>query len=129
MKKLIFIGLVLLFSNSADAQEKEPAKLGWFINPEVGGIFHDDHFGYTLGGAIGMKFFNNHLKFGVQWHGRPGPINSKEFTITPSNDQIYKGEGSLTLRADDGSFGLFISPVIKINKIRLEIPLSIGQMG
>lgn len=131
MKKLIVIAIILLFSTLMKAQENSntSSKIGWFINPEIGGILHNDHFGRTLGGAFGVKLFKQRLKVGAQFYGRPGPINSMEYTVTPSNGQLYKGQNTITLRADHGTFGLFVSPIFNLKKFRIEIPLSIGSMG
>lgn len=130
MKKLILICIAFMLCNVSYAQDKtNSSKIGWFINPEVGGIFHTDHFGKTFGGAFGVKLINNHLKLGVQFYGRPGPINAKEFTVAPTNGQTYKGQDMITLRADHGTFGVFVAPVFSLDKFRIEIPLSAGNMG
>jgi hypothetical protein len=131
MKKLIIICVAFMCWNLSNAQENsnQTSKIGWFINPEIGGIFHNDHFGRTLGGTLGVKLFKKRLKVGAQWYGRPGPINSMEYTVTPSDGQIYKGRNEITLRADHGTFGLFLAPIINLKKVRIEIPMSIGSMG
>lgn len=129
MKNIFIIIIAITFCNCALAQDNSTSKIGWFLNPEVGGIFHADNFGKTLGGTIGLKFFNNHLKVGWQMYGSPGPINSKEYVITPSNGQLYKGQSTIAIRSDYGAAGLFIAPMFNIKKIRLEFPVTIGQMG
>jgi len=131
MKTLALILLTVIPYNLTFAQESSqpPSRISWFVNPEIGGIFHDDHFGKTLGVSFGVKMLNNHLKVGAQFYGRPGPINSQEYEITPSNGQTYKGKSTLSLRADHGTIGIFLAPVFDLDKVRIEIPLSAGTMG
>ena len=130
--KHIFIFLFAIgLSFSINGQSESRSKIGWFINPEVGGILHTNpsHFGTTLGGALGVKLFKERLKVGWQMYGRPGPINPQEFVVTPSDGQTYKGQETITIRADHGAAGIFLAPVFKIQKIKIEIPVAIGQMG
>lgn len=129
MKNIITIIAAVLFAFSTHAQDNSSKKTGWFINPEMGAFFHPDHTAYTLGGTIGLKFFNDHLKVGWQFMGRPGPINSQTYTVAPLNGQTYKGQSTITLRADHGAAGVYLAPVFHLNKMRLELPLSVGQMG
>ncbi|MEO0404097.1 MAG: hypothetical protein AAF193_04435 [Bacteroidota bacterium] len=128
MKYLFSLTIALILSLSLIGQENE-SKIGWFLNPEIGGMFHSDHFGTTLGGSLGIKILDDRLKIGATFWGRPGPINDQTYTVVPVNGQIYKGQSSITLRADHGAAGLYVAPIFSINKFKLEIPLSVGQMG
>lgn len=131
MKKLLIIFTVLfVFQNSnAQSSEAKQRKMGWFVSPEVGGIFHGDHLGKTIGTSFGVKLFNNRLKAGVQFYNRSGPINPTEFTIEASGGQTYKGSSTLTLRADHGATGLFLAPVFNIGNISLDVPIAFGFVG
>lgn len=129
MKKYIVFIALSLVALHLNAQESNKKKVGWFINPEFGTLFHPDHVGITMGGTTGLKLFNDRIKLGVMYYGRPGPINAQTYTVTPLNGQTYKGQSEVTLRADHGAFGLFIAPTFNLNRIRLEIPITIGQMG
>ena len=125
--KNIFIILTLTFSISIARAQK--SKLGWFISPEIGGIFHGDHIGNTVGASLGIKLFNDHLKIGIQGYGRSGPINAKEYVVEASGGQSYKGSTQLKLRADHGVVGLFIAPSFNIHKLHVDLPIAIGQFG
>ncbi|MEM1217850.1 MAG: hypothetical protein AAGH79_03025 [Bacteroidota bacterium] len=131
MKNILTLFFVIGLYFHTYAQSESGFKIGWFINPEVGGILHTNpnHFGTTLGGALGVKLFKERLKIGWQMYGRPGPINPQEFVVTPSDGQTYKGQSTITIRADQGAAGLFIAPVFNIQKIKVEIPIAVGQMG
>jgi hypothetical protein len=126
---LSFLLCTLFFINTSSAQEKKASKIGWFISPEIGGIFHGDHLGLTVGASLGIKLFNDHLKLGIQGYGRPGPINAQEFFIEASDGQTYKGNSTLRLRADHGFFGLFLAPSFSIKKIQLDFPVTVGMLG
>lgn len=79
MKKLFIILVVALLSQHTQAQNSP--KVGWYINPESGLIFHPDHAGLTLGGSFGFKLFKDHLKLGWQAYGRPGPLNAGQESV------------------------------------------------
>jgi len=92
MKKirlLITIGLFASISIKAQTIEKT-SKIGWFITPEIGAMFLDDHVGNTVGAAFGMNLWKNRLKVGIHAYGRSGPINPTTFTIEAFNGQTYK---------------------------------------
>ncbi|MEL6674780.1 MAG: hypothetical protein AAFR61_21410 [Bacteroidota bacterium] len=127
MKNLLISLLALTFCALA-AQAQAP-KVGWFIAPEVGGMFHEDHVGRVVGTSFGLTFFQNRLKVGVLGYGRSGPINPREFQVEAANGQTYRGSSTLTLRADHGIIGLLVAPTFKVGKVALDIPLVIGNMG
>ncbi|MEL6255333.1 MAG: hypothetical protein AAFR87_25220 [Bacteroidota bacterium] len=125
MKNILIILVLAITFNLTYAQNK----VGWFINPEIGTIFHDDHIGRTVGASIGLKLFNDHLKVGIFNMGRSGPINPEIFTVETSGAQLYRGSTQLNIRADQQAFGLLLAPSFTLNKVRLELPVNIGQMG
>jgi len=127
--KYIIITICMLTSIHSFSQNDEGRKLGWFVSPEIGAIIHSDHLGKTFGGALGVKLLKGHLKAGFQFYGRPGPINAKEFLVPASDGQIYRGSNTLTLRADHGTAGLYLAPVVQLKKVKLEFPIGLGQMG
>lgn len=132
MKKLLIIFIALFVFQNLDAQseaETKKRKVGWFISPEVGGIFHGDHLGRTMGTSFGIKLFKNRLKAGVQFYNRSGPINPTEFTIEASGGQTYKGSSTLTLRADHGASGIFIAPTFNIGNVSIDVPIAFGTVG
>jgi hypothetical protein len=127
MKNIFAIILLTLIVNSdCFAQEK---KVGWFITPEFGAMLLDDHVGYTSGASLGITLWKNRIKLGIYTYGRSGPINPQTFTVEASAGQTYKGSSTLTLRADQLSFGGFIAPTFSINNWDIDVPLSIGTMG
>ena len=129
MKKIIVSSLLILCVQMLWGQDKKRPAIGWFVAPEVGGIFHSDHLGRTVGASLGIKLFNDHLKIGIQGYGRSGPINPDEFLVEASGGQTYKGSSTLRLRADHGVVGLFIAPTLRLKKIQLDLPIGLGQLG
>lgn len=120
----------LFYTASIVAQDATPkAKVGWFVSPEVGGIFHPDHVGLTVGASMGVKLFKDHLKVGIQAYSRSGPINGQEFFVEASNGQVYRGSSTLRLRADHASFGVFLAPGFSIKKVQLDFPIAAGILG
>ncbi len=125
MKKLLIITAIVLFTLTASAQKKT----GWFITPEVGTMFLEDHVGKTVGASFGLLVWQKRLKVGIHTYGRSGPINGKTFTIEASGGQTYKGSSTLTLRADQLSFGLLIAPTFNVGDWQLDVPINFGTMG
>ncbi|MEO0779230.1 MAG: hypothetical protein AAF146_21890 [Bacteroidota bacterium] len=130
MKKLFLALLLGVTSTFAlRAQSPEPSKIGWFLSPEFGTIFHGDHLGRTVGVALGLKLWRNRLLLGFQTYGRSGPINPTVFTIEAADGQTYRGSSTLRLRADHGAFGLLLAPVFDLGRWQLQVPLNVGGMG
>jgi hypothetical protein len=131
MKKNILTLIVVLSAIfTIKAQEVSKSnKIGWFITPEIGAMFLEDHVGNSVGASFGMKLWKNRLKIGINAYGRSGPINPKTFTIEAYNGQIYKGSSTLTLRADYGTIGLMIAPTFKVKNIEIDVPISYGMGG
>ncbi len=129
MKKLILSILLLAAYNSTFSQSESAKKIGWFITPEIGGMFLDDHIGRTVGGSVGVELWQKRIKVGFHTYGRSGPINPKTFTIQAANNQMYKGNTTLHLKADHTAFGLLVAPTFKINRWRVDVPLNIGGIG
>lgn len=126
---LIFLLSALVGTGSVFAQSSDSPKVGWFIAPEAGVIFQEGHLGRTVGTSLGVSLFRNHLKLGIQGYGRSGPINPQEFFVEAHNGQTYKGSSTLRLRADHGTFGLFIAPTFQVGKVEVDIPVALGQLG
>ncbi len=130
MKKIFFALLLWAsFSCSLFAQSTSSSSIGWFITPEVGAIFHEDHLGRTVGASMGLKLWKDRLKVGLQVYGRPGPINPTIFMVPTSDGQVYRGSTTLRLRADHGAFGLLVAPSFDLGKWKLDIPLNFGSVG
>ena len=127
MKNIILLFLSGLFVTSSAYSQSN--KIGWFITPEVGGMILENEVGKTVGASLGFKAWKNRLKLGIYTYGRPGPINSQTYTVEASNGQSYKGSTTLTVRADQLSFGLLIAPTFKLKNWNFDIPLNIGTMG
>ena len=129
MKKirlLITIGLFASISIKAQTIEKT-SKIGWFITPEIGAMFLDDHVGNTVGAAFGMNLWKNRLKVGIHAYGRSGPINPTTFTIEAFNGQTYKGSSTLNLRADWSTVGILIAPTFKVRNVEIDVPINYGM--
>ena len=131
MKKNILTLIVVLSAIfTIKAQEVSKSnKIGWFITPEIGAMFLEDHIGNSVGASFGMKLWQNRLKIGVNAYGRSGPINPKTFKVKAYNGQIYKGSSTLTLRADYGTIGLMIAPTFKVKNVEIDVPISYGMAG
>ena len=131
MKKNILTLIVVLSAIfTIKAQEVSKSnKIGWFITPEIGAMFLEDHVGNSVGASFGMKLWKNRLKIGINAYGRSGPINPQTFTVEAYNGQIYKGSSTLTLRADYGTIGLVIAPTFKVKNIEIDVPISYGVGG
>ncbi len=127
MRKVILIIILYTLAHTVHAQDKN--KIGWFLSPEAGVMFLDDHIGKNVGASLGVKLWNGRLKLGFYGYGRSGPINNKTFTKVAANGQSYKGKDVLSLKADHGTFGLLIAPGFKLQKIRLDVPLAIGGVA
>jgi len=125
MKKSILIIGFAFFTLAVSAQKK----IGWFITPEVGTMFHEDHVGKTVGASFGIQVWQKRLKIGIHTYGRSGPINSKTFTVDAANGQTYKGSSTLTVRADHLAFGLIVAPTFNVNNWQLDVPINFGTMG
>jgi hypothetical protein len=128
MKKIIYIFFVsVLFTLSLNAQDTlKKKKIGWFVTPEVGAMFLDNHAGNTVGASFGVKVWKNRIKIGIHGYGRSGPINSQTFTKEAYNGQTYKGSSTLTMRSDWGTVGLLIAPTFKIRNVEIDIPINYG---
>ncbi len=131
MKRNILTLMVALSTMfTLNAQEKSQTnRIGWFITPEIGAMFLEDHIGNSVGASFGMKIWKNRLKVGINAYGRSGPINPKTFTVEAYNGLIYKGSSALTLRADYGTIGLMISPTFKVKNVEIDVPISYGMGG
>ncbi len=129
MKKNIFATLfVVLFASVVNAQNTpKPKKIGWFLTPEVGTMFLDNHVGRTVGASFGVKVLKNRLKIGIHGYGRSGPINPETFTVKAYNGLSYKGNSTLTLRADWGTVGVLVAPTFKIKNVEIDVPVSYGM--
>jgi hypothetical protein len=131
MKKNVLtltVALSAVFTTNAQDVPKSN-QIGWFITPEVGVMFLEDHVGNSVGASFGMKLWKNRLKIGINAYGRSGPINPKTFTVEAYNGQIYKGSSTLTLRADYGTIGLMIAPTFKVKNVEIDVPVSYGMGG
>ena len=129
-KNIITIIIAMSAILTIKAQEVSKSnKIGWFITPEIGAMFLEDHIGNSVGASFGMKVWQNRLKIGINAYGRSGPINPKTFTIEAYNGQTYKGSSTLTLRADYGTIGLMIAPTFKIKNVEIDVPISYGMGG
>ena len=129
MKKirlLVTIGIFASISIKAQTIEKT-SKIGWFITPEIGAMFLDDHVGNTVGAAFGMNLWKNRLKVGIHAYGRSGPINPTTFTIEAFNGQTYKGSSTLNLRADWSTVGILIAPTFKVRNVEIDVPINYGM--
>jgi hypothetical protein len=131
MKHIIYtISLALLSIISLNAQDSlRTKKIGWFITPEIGAMFLEDHIGNAVGASFGIKVWKDRLKIGINAYGRSGPINPKTFTVEAYNGQTYKGNRTLRLRADYGTLGLMIAPTFNIKKMQIDVPISYGMAG
>jgi hypothetical protein len=129
MKKIFFaLSVSIYFATSTIAQVvSDKKKLGWFITPEIGAMFLDNHLGNTVGASFGVKVWKSRIKIGIQGYGRSGPINTKTFTKEAYNSQTYKGKSTLTMRADWGTVGVLIAPTFKIKNIEIDIPINFGS--
>ncbi|MEL6651640.1 MAG: hypothetical protein AAFQ87_12640 [Bacteroidota bacterium] len=125
-----FFIIFLLLGSSYTHALAQGNQLQWFVSPEAGAIIHNDHLGRTMGFQTGFRLVNGHLKTGIFFYGRSGPINPQTFVLTLPEGQTYKGKSSLDLRGDHGAFGLFVSPVFSLGEQwQLEVPLMFGQLG
>lgn len=126
MKKIIFASCLLAWATFMPAQDSKPSKIGWYITPEVGVMFLENHIGNTVGTSFGLKVWKDRLKIGVMGYGRSGPINPYTLDTKLADNQTYKGKSSLKLRADWGVIGGMIAPTFKFKKFELDVPISYG---
>lgn len=129
-KNIITIIIAISAILTIKAQEVSKSnKIGWFITPEIGAMFLEDHIGNAVGASFGIKVWKDRLKIGINAYGRSGPINPKTFTVEAYNGQTYKGNRTLRLRADYGTLGLMIAPTFNIKKMQIDVPISYGMAG
>jgi hypothetical protein len=129
-KNIITIIIAMSAILTIKAQEVSKSnKIGWFITPEIGAMFLEDHIGNAVGASFGIKVWKDRLKIGINAYGRSGPINPKTFTVEAYNGQTYKGNRTLRLRADYGTLGLMIAPTFNIKKMQIDVPISYGMAG
>jgi len=126
--KYIFIILASIFFSASNTYSQSN-KIGWFITPEIGVMILENGVSKTVGASLGLKVWKNRLKIGIYTYGCPGPLNPQTYTIEAANGQSYKGSTTLTVRADQLSFGLLLAPTFKIKKWNFDIPINIGTMG
>jgi hypothetical protein len=126
MKNIIMLVILSATISPMFAQEAKSSKISWFLTPEVGAMFLEDHVGNTFGGSFGLKLWKNRIKVGIMGYGRPGPTNPQTFDLQPVNNQTYKGQSTLKVRADWGAVGLMIAPTFKIKKVEIDIPIIYG---
>ncbi|MEZ4773904.1 MAG: hypothetical protein R3D00_12035 [Bacteroidia bacterium] len=129
MKSIILVYIFLLTSTMIFAQTETPPKAGWFFSAEAGVMFHNDDIGRTVGWTGGLLLLHNHLKVGVNYFSRSGPVNPHTFPLVLPEGVNYKGQTTLQLRSDHGAFGAMAAPVFPVGKLTLEIPVSAGFMG
>lgn len=130
MKTILIIACSLVATSLyAQDQDTKPAKVGWFVTPEVGTMFLGNHIGKTVGTSLGVNVWKNRLKIGVFAYGRSGPINGKTFVATLPEGVSYKGQSRLNLRADHGMFGLLVAPTFRVKAIELDVPIMVGVVG
>jgi hypothetical protein len=126
-KNLLTIAFVVSAALSAKAQnDLKTAKAGWFITPEAGSMFLEDHIGNTVGASFGIKAWKNRLKIGIHAYGRSGPINPKTFVIEAHDGKTYKESSTVNVRADWSTVGVLVAPTFKIKKIEIDVPISYG---
>lgn len=129
MKSILLTIIAALSATVAlTAQDSSrPKGIGWFITPEAGAMFLQEHVGNSVGASFGIKAWKNRLKIGIHAYGRSGPINPKVFTIEAYNGQTYKGSNILDLRADWGTIGVLVAPTFKVGKVEIDVPLNYGM--
>jgi hypothetical protein len=127
MKYALIAVLSIALATALSAQDAKPARVGWYIAPEIGAMFLDDHIGRSIGGSFGLKFWKNRIKVGAVVIGRPGPINPATFTTQTVNNQRYLGKTAFDLRADWATFGLTVAPCFKLNRVEINVPISFGS--
>lgn len=129
MKKISLIALSFILicfaTNAQDSTSRK--KTGWFITPEIGGMFLDNHIGRTVGASFGVKILKNRLKIGIHGYGRSGPINPQTFTTKSYNGLLYKGSSTLNLRSDWGTVGILVAPTFKIKNVEIDVPINYGM--
>lgn len=131
---LLILMVTLTVSQAQTENEivtKPKSKIGWYVTPEIGAMFLDNHIGKTVGIQMGFRFFKDHLKVGYFYYGRSGPINDQTFAANLPSGVTYKGKSQLQLRADHGAFGLMIAPAFKLpnSDIEIDLPIMIGSIG
>jgi hypothetical protein len=127
MKFIFSMAIFLATFSLVSAQDtQKTSKIGWFVTPEVGFMFLDDHIGNSIGGTFGIKVWKNRIKVGIMGSGRPGPVNPATFDLQPINGQSYKGKSTLKVRGDWGTFGLMVAPTFKVRKLEVDVPITFG---
>jgi hypothetical protein len=71
MKKILIASCLLVWATFLTAQESKPSKIGWFITPEVGVMFLENHVGKTIGASFGVKLWKDRFKVGIIRFVRP----------------------------------------------------------
>jgi hypothetical protein len=128
MKNILFAIILIAITNNTFSQDlaTKPPKIGWFITPEVSGMFLKDHVGKAVGFSFGFKFWKERLKVGFMAYGRSGPINATTFNTKFYNNQTYKGKSTADVRADWGTFGLLLAPTFKLKNMEIDVPIMLG---
>ena len=57
----LIVALSAVFTTNAQDVPKSN-QIGWYITPEVGLMFLEDHVGNSVGASFGMKLWKNRLK-------------------------------------------------------------------
>lgn len=126
------LSITVTYSQSEkSANEVKAKKIGWYVTPEVGAMFLENHVGTTVGLQMGLRLFKDRLKVGYFFYGRSGPINSKTFATDLQPGVTYKGKSQVHLRADHGAFGLMIAPAFRLpnSRVEIDVPIMIGSIG
>ena len=91
--------------------------LGWRVMGLADHVSHGPDF------QAGVLLFG-HLKVGIAGMARPGPINPATFQAAV--DPAYRGQSTLQLRSDGAIIGLLLAPTIRVGRVRLELPVTVG---
>ncbi len=127
MKKIMMAALCVALATALSAQDTKPAKIGWYISPEIGAMFLDGHVGRSIGASFGVKLWKNRIKLGITGVGRPGPINPATFETPTVNNRSYLGRNKFNLRADWGTFGATVAPCFRLKNVEINLPISFGS--
>jgi hypothetical protein len=131
MKSCFLFALLSLLLLPLAAQPGSSPAVRWYLAPEGSLMLHGDHAGRALGFQTGVSVLRARLQIGFFYYGRSGPINPHTETLALPVGQTYKGQQTLSLRADHGAFGLMLAPQFPLaqGRLILDIPLAFGQMG
>ena len=108
---------------------RDPPAVSGYAGIEWRGNTWADHVSHGPGISFGAIFLRGHLRVGLTFVSRPGPINPATFDLHLPDGETYREQDELALRSDGAMYGLTVAPIFRIpgSTVHVETPVTFGQ--